>query len=427
MVCPNGIAPWLLLPGLLLGAGCASELGGSAHSESRSAEATELPVVDVAIARLEPAADSLRYTGTTRPVQDVSLTSRVEGQLLTLSADVGDRVARGQEIARLDDDLLVTAVREAESELAARRYEVDRVRAELAETRARVEQARATLQQARADAERLQRLQEDGAISTQDAEIAVTEQRTSEQVLRSAEEQVRTRERAIASAEQRVAAQQAIVEQMQERLSFARLDAPLSGTVLTKTAELGDIVQPGDAILTIGDLSEVHVYVDISDRDRSRVRLDQRVDVTLDAFPGETFAGRVTQISPVADAAARLIPVEVTIPNPEGAIGSGLLARVHIDTNAPPTLSVPASALAVGGTGDDPEASEGTIFAIVGDAETPTVEPRAVQLGSRRGDRVEIVSGLVADEAYVVDSERSLEPGQTVRRSVLSETAETES
>ncbi|MGF1499680.1 MAG: efflux RND transporter periplasmic adaptor subunit [Elainellaceae cyanobacterium] len=400
-----------------MSAGCAAESQSSNRSSSLAAEDESPPVVDVAIAQSDAATGQLSYTGTTRPLQQVSLTSRVEGQLLELLVDVGDRVSSGEAIARLDDDLLLTTVQEAEAELAARQFEVDQAQSQLAEARARVEQARATLQQAEADAKRLQQLARDGAISDQDAELALTNQRTAEQVLLSAQEQVRTRDQAIASAQQRVESQQAILNQTRERLSYARLESPLTGIVLAKAAEPGDVVQPGGTVLEIGDLSEVHVYIDISDRDRSRLSLDQRVEVTLDAFPEQTFTGRVTRISPVADAAARLIPVEITMPNPEGQIGSGLLARVHIDAAPRETVLIPQSSLEVGAA-----AGEAVVFVVNGEGPSPTVESRTVQLGQRQEELVEVITGLEPGETYVVESDRPLTSGQTVQRSVLSET-----
>ncbi len=413
MVSRKKIASCFLASSLLLPVGCTLDPQSSAQSGRPGAEDNQPPVVEVAVAQPSSALGQLSYTGTTRPLQQISLTSRVEGQLLELLVDVGDAVSQGQAIARLDDNLLVTAVQEAESELAARRFDVDQAQSQLAEARAQVEQARATLQQAQGDAERLQRLEQDGAISTQDSELAVTGRRTAEQVLLSAQEQVRTREQAIASAQQRAESQQAIVDQARERLSYARLESPLSGVVLTKAAEPGDLVQPGETVVEIGDLSEVHVLIDISDRDRSLIALNQRVEVILDAFPSQTMTGLVTRISPVADATARLIPVEITISNPGGKIGSGLIARVQVETAPREAILIPQSAL---------DASDGeTVFVVSGDEE-PTVEPRPVQLGDRRDDQVEVLTGLDSGELYVVESDRPLTAGQTVRRSLLSET-----
>ncbi|MGF1536757.1 MAG: efflux RND transporter periplasmic adaptor subunit [Elainellaceae cyanobacterium] len=413
---------WLLVTGLLVPAGCTFESKSSAQSGSLEAEANQPPVVELAIAQPDTALSQLSYTGTTRPVQQISLTSRVEGQLLTLLVDVGDAVSRGQAIARLDDSLLVTAVQEAEAEVAARQFDVDQAQSQLAEARTGVELARATLQQAEVDAKRLQDLAQSGAIAEQDAELAETDRRTAEQVLKSAEEQVRTREQAIASARQRVDSQQAIARQARERLTYARLDSPISGTVLSKAAEPGDIVQPGGTVLEIGDLSEVEVLIDVSDRDRPSIDVGQPVEVTLDAFPGQTFSGQVSRISPVADAAGRLIPVEITMPNPEDAIGSGLLARVHVDTGSRRAISIPESALDLRDAEQSNTSDRSVVFVVNGEGDRPALEERPVQLGQRQDNRIEILAGLESGETYVVESDRPLTAGQTVKRSLLSET-----
>lgn len=401
---------WLLLSGLWLAAGCSPE-----EPETRS-RATAPPLVDIAIAATQAeAANAPSYIGATEPVQTVTLRSRVEGQLLSLLADVGDPVQRGAVLAQLDRDVLRAELEAAEAELAARQSDVEQAQALLAESRAQVAQAQAELRQARADSERLTGLAEEGAIASQDAELARTNLSTREQLLQSAREQVRTRERAIASAERRVSVQEAIAAQASKRLDFATLEAPLTGTVLRRVVDPGNLVQPGQELLEIGDLSALHVSIQVSDRDLSQFVLGAPVRASLDAFPGETFRGEVTRISPVADAAARLIPVEVTLPNPGEKVGSGLVARVTVASDEFAALTIPQSALSLA------EGDRAVVFVPQdATAETP-VAARTVRVGNAENGRVEILSGLQPGEAFVVNSDRPLEAGQVVRRSFFSE------
>ncbi|HIK43652.1 MAG TPA: efflux RND transporter periplasmic adaptor subunit, partial [Leptolyngbyaceae cyanobacterium M65_K2018_010] len=220
---------------------------------------------------------------------------------------------------------------------------------------------------------------------------------------------------AVAAAQQRVEAQRAIVVENQQRLAFANLPAPLTGVVLERTAEPGDLVLPGEAILTLGDLAEIRVVIEVADSNLSDFRLGQTLSIQLDALPGETFTGQVTRISPVADSTSRLLPVEISVANPGGRIGSGLLARVSGPSSPRAAVWVPQSALETGASGNN------QIFVVTQTEGNWQVEARTVQVGDRTNGQVTILSGLAPGERYVLRSNRPLEAGQTVEPSLLSE------
>ncbi|MEO0409063.1 MAG: efflux RND transporter periplasmic adaptor subunit [Cyanobacteria bacterium P01_A01_bin.135] len=385
------------------------------------------PAVDGAIARTDSLAATVEYTGTTLPSQTVSLRSQVEGQILSMAVDVGDAVRPGQVVARIDASLLEAAVAEAEAEVAARRAEVASREAEVSAAQSAVEEARLTLQQARSDADRLENLGIEGAVADQVVEQARTQVSTAEQAVSAAQQQVQTQAQAVDAARRRVTAQQALVTQAQQRRRFATVTAASSGVVMTRPLEPGDLAQPGDELLTVGDLSAIAVEVQVSELDLAALREGQSAQVRLDAFPGRALTGSITQISPVVDPAARLVPVEVTIPNPEGRIGSGLLARVSFEADAAERVVVPETALQVAET---PEPT--TLFVIetspnpaAGDENAPnsasaTVSSRPVQVGDRADSRVEILSGLAPGEYYVTRSSAPLSGGEQVRLSLIS-------
>jgi HlyD family secretion protein len=391
-----------------------SQVDQAAAPEAAEAQSEQPVVVDVAVAEVADEEGRV-YTGTTEPLQQVSLRSQAEGQLLNLNVDVGDTVQQGQTLGTLDNTLLQTAVGEAEAELAARQFEVARAEAELADIRTLIEQARARLQQAQNDAQRLQSLAGQGAISTQEAEQAQTTLKTAQQAFQSAQEQLRTRQQAVSAAQQRVTAQQAMVQQAQKRLSYATLSAPMTGLVLERLAEPGDLIQPGQAVVSLGDMSEIHVITEVADNNRQEFNLGQSVSVQMDAFPGETFSGRITRISPVADTTSRLIPVEITLPNPDNRIGSGLLARVSHSSDQSSPILIPQSALEIN------EGNENQIFVISTTDPETIVEARTIQIGERTTGQVEILSGLSPGELYVTRSSQPLEPGQVVEKSLVSE------
>ncbi len=419
-------------------AGC-SNLPKAADAQSRQGVSDRQgpAAVEVAIARTDRIQEELEYTGTTVPVQEVSLRAQVEGRVLKLNVDVGDAVKQGQTIAQLDDTLLRTVLNSSEAELAALKSEVARAQNQVSNAKAQVEQARLELQQAQSDSQRQQRLFREGAIAAQVAEQSRTTARTSAQALRAAQEQVRTEQQAVAAGVDRVKAQQAVVTQAREQLSYARLKSPITGIVTQRLTEEGNLVQPNGEVLTIGDFRQVQVNVEVSELALAKIRTGQSVAVRLDAFPNRSFRGQVSRISPAADPTARLVPVEVIIPNGNGRIGSGLLARVSFESGVTQAVVVPESAISQAGemgeqgrqgdkgTRGEQKNSSGTVFVVEGENTTQAkVAARKVKLGERADGKVEILSGLKPGERFVARSGRALKNGETVRLSIISETAQ---
>lgn len=431
---------WLVVASvLMIASGCGWLPKDAADAQPQPAQGSQTDTataVDVTVARTGTLQEDVLYTGTTAAVREVSLRPQVEGKLLSLNVDVGDAVEQGQVIARLDDALLVAAVVQAEAELAARRSEVARAETEVSKAQTGVQEATLKLQQLQADAARLEGLANEGAVSRQSAEQKRTEAQTAEQALRSAQVQINTEQQAVAAVEGRVTAQKAIIAQAKERLSYAVLNAPISGVVTQRLSEAGNLVQPGTELLKIGDFSQVKIVVDVSELELANIRTGQSVGVVLDAFPKEEFNGTITQISPAADPVARLVPVEITISNRGGKIGSGLLARVSFSGNQKERVIIPETALQAGArergnsTAKPPgetnnsnrqKSQEATIFVIKQEGEKTTVESRKVQIGEKANKQVEIISGLQAGERFVARAGKPLKDGDPVRLSILSE------
>ncbi|WP_398344919.1 MULTISPECIES: efflux RND transporter periplasmic adaptor subunit [Nostocales] len=428
------------LIGSMLGIGLLTMSCGLLPKESAEAESqrsggqqgNNATAVDVAIARTGLLRQEPEYTGTTNAFRVVSLRSQVEGRLLALNVDIGNAVKGGQVIGQLDDALLLTALKQAEAELAARKSEVARARTQVANARAEVEQARLQVVQAQADSQRQQKLLKEGAIALQSAEQSQTQARTAAQALRAATEQVRTEEQAVAAAQGRVVAQQALVAEAKERRSYAKLTAPIAGVITEKVTEPGNLLQPGNEVLKIGDFSRVKVIVQVSELELGKIQLGQSVQVSLDAFPNQKYTGKVIRISPAADITARLIPVEVEIPNTDGKIGSGLLARVNFQSTAQQRVVIPQTAIqqrSNGVSSPSPTNREtpnrnGIVYVINNTDGKPKVTSKSVTLGERADSKIEILSGLQPGESYVVRSGKSLKDGEDVRISVISEKPE---
>lgn len=424
--------------------GCNFLPKGGADAQTRpagSAQGQGPIAVDVEIAATAPLEPAREYTGTTQPLQEVAIRAQAEGQMRQLNIDVGDQVERGQTLAQIDDSLLSAATLEAEAELASRRTEISQLQTQVSDAKTQVEQSRLQLQQSESDASRYNKLAREGAVSQQQAEQSRTQAKTAAQVLLSSKEKVRNQEQGIEAANDRIEAQKAVIAQRQERRSYAILTAPIDGTVLTRSTEQGNLVQVGNELLRLGDFSQVKVTVQVSELDLANVRLGGAAKVKLDAFPKQQSVGRVTQISPAANPTSRLVPVEVTIPNPTGKVGSGLLARVSFTQSNPDRIVVPLSALQDDRSknkpsSDKPSSSKasnnktkgnakpkktsGTVFVVTGEGEQAKVAARSVTLGEQMDGKVQILSGLNPGDRFVSRSSKPLKDGDSVRLSILS-------
>lgn len=407
----------------------------SAQTSTPRGQQEQGPIpVDVAIAETGVLTEPLEYIGNTRPIREVSLRAQAEGRLLKLNVDVGDSVRQGQILAQLDDTLLVTALKQAQAELGALNSEVSRLQAQVENAKIRSQQARLELQQADTEASRLSGLSKTGAISEQQEQLAQTVAATAQQNLLSALKQISTEEQAVAAAKDRVRAQQAVVAQNQERKSYALLASPITGVVLERVTEPGNLVPPGSEVLKLGDFKSVKVELGVSDRELAKIQVGQSVSVRLDAFASKSVLGKVTRISPAANQDSLQVPIEVTIPNSNGRIGSGLLARVSFEPDMTQRVIVPETALKAGNKrGREPEGEKGRssfsnpkseqaiVFVVKGEGEQTTVEARSIEVGEYANGKVEIISGLQPGEKFVARSGKSLQDGEAVRLSILSQ------
>ncbi len=196
--------------------------------------------------------------------------------------------------------------------------------------------------------------------------------------------------------------------------------SPSSGVVVDKPAGKGMHVMPGQTLFRIADLSVVWVEADVYERDLPGIRLGDRAIVTIDAYPGERFSGRVLFIYPYVDEKTRTNKVRFEFANRGGRLKPGMYANVELTGRARRGLVIPADALLDSGT-------EQIVFVATGDGH---FEPRRVKAGARVGDDVQILEGLKAGEeiataaAFFLDSESQLraavqgyEPPQTASKS----------
>lgn len=171
------------------------------------------------------------------------------------------------------------------------------------------------------------------------------------------------------------------------------LRSPVSGIVIEKKAQQGMRFAPGDTLYQIADLSSVWVVADANEQDIARIQLGQKARITVSAYPGKEFIGRVSFISPTLNSDTRTVPVRVELANPDGRLKPGLFAAMTLEApQAARALTVPSSAVIDSGTRQ-------IVLVEVGEGR---FEPRTVKLGARTDDYVEVLDGIRSGEAVVV-------------------------
>jgi len=306
--------------------------------------------VEVATVTAGRIARDVSVSGVVEPIRTIGVNSQLAGALRTVVVEESDAVRAGQVLATLDDRELAAQLRSAEAGL---------------------EVARAAWERA--------------------------EQLWARQVITAAEYE---RDQAA------FAAATAQVDQLRTRQGYATVRSPLSGVIIEKNVEAGDIVGVQTRLFSIADLSTMVVRVRVSELEVVEIEPGAIVEVRLDAFPARAFAGRVRRVFPAADPATRLVPVEVALQGEAAATARpGFLARVTFGLQAKENvLLVPASAI-VGGEGNE------GVFVV----ETERVERRPVRVGLTSQGRVEILQGLEAGELIVSVGTNNLRDGATVR------------
>jgi len=305
-----------------------------------------------------------RYAGEVRARYETNLAFRVTGRVDTRKVEVGTRVKAGQIIATLDPQDYALAARAAQARLTAAEAE-DRL--------------------ARQDLQRFIELRAQNFIS----QAELDRRRTNAEA---------------ASAQARQLHAEAARQANQQ--AYTRLTAPHAGVMTAISFEAGQVVQAGQTVAKLARTGELEVQIDGPENALDSLRAARSPDIRLWSVPDRVYAGRLREVSPMADAASRTYRARISLQHPDAAVQLGMTATVGIGNESAPGLSVAQSAL----------------FRVNGQPQVWVVDPqagkvaaRSVRVGDLNGSRAAIVSGLTAGEWVVTAGVHKLAPGQRVR------------
>lgn len=334
----------------------------------------EAPVMDYETARVEKATigNSVTATGTIEPVTKVEVGTQVSGIIDKIYVDYNSVVHKGQIIAELDKTNLMSELNSAKSNLAG---------------------AKSDLDYQRANYKRIKALYDKELVSGNEYDTALLS-------LRQAESTYAQRKEAVSKA--------------QTNLGYAIITSPIDGIIISKAVEEGQTVAASystPTLFTIAqDLTDMRVIADVDEADIGEVEVGQRVSFTVDAYPGETFEGKVTQVRLEATTESNVVTYEVVISasNKDLKLKPGLTANVTIFTlERNNIVSVPTKALRFTPTkemlnpGEKIEDCQGAHKVWV--REEKTLKAYAVKTGITNGTRTQIVSGVKEGAEVIVE------------------------
>ncbi len=260
----------------------------------------------------------------------VPVLSRVSGYVRQVLVNENDNVRQGQLLVVIDDSELNQRLAQAQAQLSMTEQaagvgpgtgqaeaQAAAARASARAAQAAIAQAAANAQRAHRDVDRLGPLAAQGIVSRQQmdatraAATAADAQLTmARQNAQAAGAQAQAAQVGVGTAGQQVQAARAAVTEAQLQLSYARIAAPESGVVARKNVEPGQYVNPGQALMAVVPLSNVWVTANLKETQLKGVGIGSPADVTVDAYPGMTFHGKVESISPATGAQFSLLPPE---------------------------------------------------------------------------------------------------------------------
>ena len=251
----------------------------------------ELPVVSTDTVQARDIVERVSASGKIQPEIEVKITAEVNGQIIDLPVKEGDVVEKGDLLVQLNPDIYEAALLRAEASLNS-------ARSNLASARAQVAQGEANQFAAAKAFERAQSLLASKVISQAEFDQTEASYLTANANLTSAKESVRSAEFAIRSGE-------ASLQEARDNLSRTTLVAPQAGVVTALSKEVGESVQgngftAGEVIMNVSDLSTMEVNVEVNESDIVRIHMDDEAEIEVDAYLGETFSGRVTEIGNTA-------------------------------------------------------------------------------------------------------------------------------
>jgi HlyD family secretion protein len=406
-------------------------LGAGRFAYSRLNASTEVDVQRVKALSTGHAEQGvvLNATGYIVAAHKIELAAKVIGKVKWIGVDKADKVTQGQVLVRLEDDEYRAQLDQAKGNLANLQAHLDELQhgsrpEEIAQAMANLNSAKADLENARVSLERTRKLVSQAVMSQQnldDAQARYDSAVAKVNSLQKAYDLVK-----IGPRQEQIDAMRGQVEQARGAVAYAETNlantiirSPVTGTILERAVEIGEFVTTsfvGDRgakgyVVSLADLDDLEVELDISQNDFAKLHMAQKGIVTTDAFPDRKYDGFIREFSPEANRQKATVQVKVKVAHPDDHLRPEMNASVAFlsdeknaaATPSQPVVIVPASAI-----------RDNKVFVVLdGRAVTRPIKP-----GPTNSQGVRIEQGLIGGEDLIVNPPAALKDGDRVRQKV---------
>ena len=416
---------------LTCGAGGKADAQSSPSPRAASPGIKALPIT-VARAGAREVQRAVETIGSVVAWDDVQVKTEQPGTIARLLVDLGDRVTRGTVLAEYDAREFELAVKQAEADLLSAQQSLARARATVQSSEAALRRAKDNLvtldaevtrtqsevDWAKSELERSQELFRKQLIAARDvdnarnlhnvaaarlAAAAATRDQHPDQV-RIAEAQLDSDRAQLHVAEAEVARRDATLGIARKRLGDTTIRAPFGGVVAKRHVNAGEYVKENTAVFSVVGLDPLKYTGTVPERYAPDLKVGQRIELSVEAYPGRTFAGQVTRVSPAVEVQTRSLALEGRVGNGDGQLRPGFFAKGTVLTRKDAAVAfVPAEAVVY-------FVGISKVFVVA----NGKVEERRVRPGARQGAWVEIAEGVKVGETVAVSNLSQLFDGAPV-------------
>jgi len=353
--------------------GCSNQTTGSINGIS----------VKTAVAEKLKLQTTLDVAGILVPAQTVNIVSKISGEVINLSLDVGSSVKAGETLITLETKAQDAQLQQAEAALQSAEAAVQAAKDQ-------ADQAKINLDAAQKAYERTKALYDSSAASQSQLDDVTSKldlaKKQYEIAAGSAQKQ----------AQAAVNTAQANINNIKVQIDNAVITSPISGIITNRNINPGEIASPGVALLAIADTSTLKLKGTVPQQAVPMLQVGKEMNISVDIYPNKVFRGVIDRIGPMAVSTGEYFPIEISIKN-SGDLKAGLSAHTSININAPEEVVVPVSAVVV-------NSGQSYVYVI----KNNMASKRAVTIGLKNDREIEVLKGLDAGEQVAVTNVNSL-------------------